>query len=115
MVQNSQLSGGGGIPQAFHCACLLATSGQHEGWVVPWGTLCSGVGSICLDGGHVWFLSPNRAQGPLPGPSPQPAAGIVLQHLTIAHSSRSFEEGCEDWLLEARDTWKSLLVPHIFR
>lgn len=48
----------------------------------------------------MWFPSPSRAQDPLPGSSPQPAAGIVLQCLTVACSSRSFEGGGEDWLLE---------------
>ena len=64
-----------------HCACPLAAAGQHEGWEVPWGTLCSGIGNICQEDGHVLFLCPSRAQGALPGSSPQPAAGIVLQHL----------------------------------
>lgn len=60
----------------------------------------------------MWFPYPGRSQGPLPGSRPQPAAGIVL-HLTMAQSSKSFEEGHEDQLLEARDTWKLLPVPHI--
>ncbi|KAK4829745.1 hypothetical protein QYF61_006454 [Mycteria americana] len=33
----------------------------------------------------------------------------------MERSSGSFEEGHEDWLLEARDIWKLLLAPHILR
>lgn len=65
--------------------CLQATPGQHKAWMLPWGTLCSGVGNTCQECGHVWFLSLCRAQGPLAGSGSHPAARNVLQYHSIAH------------------------------